>query len=54
MSSWDISFCDNKECKRKDCRRHYDKAQKAFSRGAIQLSFCSWLEDGCEAYWKEE
>ena len=57
MSSWDISFCINGNCKRKDCRRHYTKAHEAFERGAAQLSFFlgDSHDDGkdCKHYWEE-
>ena len=66
MSSWDITFCTNPECKKTDCRRHYTKALEAFDRGAVQLSFfLATMYDGdeiysvcddeenCKHYWKE-
>ena len=55
MSSYDITFCKDVNCSKKDCRRHHLKAIRAFEEGAIQLSFCSdWREEKCNHYWEDD
>lgn len=47
----DISFCMNKDCERKDCRRHWENTP-----GAGLYSMTQFEEgDGskCEWYWKK-
>ena len=50
--SYDISFCSNEECKRKDCRRHLDNAPK---EGLY--SMCTFNEQEntyeCDWYWEK-
>lgn len=41
----DITRCSNKECKRKDCLRHFDNIQ-----GEGIYSFCEFKEEGCKDY----
>lgn len=50
MASFDISFCSNEECKRKDCRRHLDNAPKI---GLFSMcDFGAKDTDKCDWYWE--
>lgn len=53
MSSYDITFCTDKNCKKTDCRRHNNKAKKFLDSGVPFLWFSKMEEKDCKYYWKE-
>ena len=45
MNGFDLTYCTNKECKRTDCRRHYNKKPEV---GFVSLMKCK--EKNCKYY----
>lgn len=49
--SYDISFCSNAECERKDCRRHLDNAPKEGLYSMAEFNKENTYE--CDWYWEK-
>lgn len=52
---FDISFCSNEGCKRKDCRRHLENLKNAPKEGLYSMSTFNENKntDECDWYWEK-